>query len=62
MAYGLRTSALIENGPVDEPAKAQAQGFAGTSWQRLSEASRLELIEQALRAANDRIDGYPLAL
>jgi hypothetical protein len=28
----------------------------------MSEACRLELIEQALRAANDRIDGYPIAL
>ncbi len=62
MAYGLRTRALIEDGPVDEPAKAPTEDFAGRSWQRLSEASRLELIEQALRVANDRIDGYPLAL
>ena len=62
MAYGFRTRALIEDRPVDEPAKAQTPGFAGRSWQKLSEAGRLELIEQALRAANDRIDGYPLAL
>ena len=62
MAYGLGTRALIEEGPVDEVAKAQSHRPAARSWQTLSEASRLELIEQALRAANDRIDGYPFAL
>ena len=61
MAYGSRTRALIEDRPVEQPAKAQTS-LAGRSWHTLSEARRLELIEQALRAANDRIDGYPLAL
>jgi hypothetical protein len=62
MAYGLGTRALIEDGPVDEVAKARSSRPQARSWHTLSEASRLELIEQALRAANDRIDGYPLAL
>jgi hypothetical protein len=62
MAYGLRTRARIEDGVVEQLAMAPETGLAGRSWQKLSEASRLELIEQALRAANDRIDGYPLAL
>ena len=62
MAYGLRIRALIEDRPVEQPAKAQTPRVGGRSWHALSEASRLELIEQALRAANDRIDGYPLAL
>jgi dihydrodipicolinate synthase/N-acetylneuraminate lyase len=61
MAYGLSTRALIADANVDQAAAADLRGSTGR-WQTLSEASRLELIEQALRAANDRIDGYPLAL
>jgi dihydrodipicolinate synthase/N-acetylneuraminate lyase len=61
MAYGLSTRALIEGASVEQSAKADLLGSAAR-WHALSEASRLELIEQALRAANDRIDGYPLAL
>ena len=62
MAYGLSTRAFIENGPVEQVAKAEAARSTARSWQALSDASRLEVIEQALRAANDRIDGYPIAL
>jgi hypothetical protein len=62
MAYGLSTRAFIENGPVEEMAKLSATRTTARSWRALSEASRLEAIEQALRAANDRIDAYPLAL
>lgn len=61
MAYGLSTRALIEDANVEQVAMADLRGPAAR-WHALSEASRLELIEQALRAANDRIDGYPLAL
>jgi hypothetical protein len=43
-------------------AEARSHRSPVRSWHRLNEASRLELIEQALLAANDRIDGYPLAL
>ena len=56
MAYGLSTRAPSEDGPIAQVVKA------ARSWRMLSDASRLEAIEQALRAANDRIDGYPLAL
>ena len=62
MAYGLSTRAFIENGPVEELAKATSSRTSARSWRALSEAGRIEIIEQALRAANDRIDGYPLAL
>ena len=62
MAYGLSTRAFVENGPVEEMAKLAATRSTARSWRALSEASRLEAIEQALRAANDHIDGYPLAL
>lgn len=59
MAYGLSTRAPSEDGPVTQLIRTRSPV---RSWHRLSEGSRLELIEQALRAANDRIDGYPLAL
>jgi hypothetical protein len=62
MAYGLSTRAFIEDGPVEQVAKAEANRSTARSWRALSEASRLEVIEHALRAANDRIDAYPLAL
>ncbi len=61
MAYGLSTRAFSENGPAEQ-AMAKSARTPLRSWQALNEASRLELIEQALAAANDRIDGYPLAL
>jgi hypothetical protein len=62
MAYGLSTRAFIEDGPVEQVAKAQSTRSSARSWHALSEACRLAIVEQALRAANDRIDGYPLAL
>ena len=62
MAYGLSTRAFIEDGPVEQVAKAEGGRSTARSWRALNEASRLEVIEQALRAANDRIDEYPIAL
>ena len=62
MAYGLSTRAFIEDGPVDQVARVDAGRSTARHWRALSEACRLEAIEQAMRAANDRIDGYPLAL
>jgi hypothetical protein len=62
MAYGLSTRAFIEDGPVEQVAKAESIRSRARSWGALSDACRLEIIEQALRAANDRIDGYPIAL
>jgi hypothetical protein len=62
MAYGLSTRAFIEDGPVEQVAKAESIRSRARSWEALSDACRLEIIEQALRAANDRIDGYPMAL
>ena len=62
MAYGLSTRAFIENGPVELVAKADAERTTARSWRVLSEACRFAVIEQAVRAANDRIDGYPIAL
>jgi hypothetical protein len=62
MAYGLSTRAFIEDGPVEQVTRANALRSTARSWQTLSETCRLAVIEQALRAANDRIDGYPVAL
>jgi hypothetical protein len=62
MAYGLSTRAFIEDGPVAQVAKAEAGRTTARSWQVLDETCRLAVVERALRAANDRIDGYPLAL
>jgi len=62
MAYGLSTRAFIEDGPVEQVARIEISRTTARSWRALSDASRLEVIDQALRAANDRIDGYPIAL
>ena len=62
MAYGLSTRAFIEGGPVEQVAKAEATRSTARRWRALSEACRLALVEQAVRAANDRIDAYPFAL
>jgi hypothetical protein len=62
MAYGHSTRAFIEHGPVEQIARADAMRSTARSWRVLDRACRLEIVEQALRAANDRLDGYPLAL
>jgi len=62
MAYGLSTRAFIEDGPVAQVARLESSRSTARSWRALSEACRLAMIEQALQSANDRIDGYPIAL
>jgi hypothetical protein len=62
MAYGLSTRAPTEDGPVGQVASVDITRSTSPGWRALSEACRLEVVEQALRAANDRIDGYPIAL
>ncbi len=62
MTYGLSTRAFIEDGPVVQVARADTLRSTARSWRALDEAHRLELIETALAAANDRIDAFPLAL
>jgi len=61
MAYGHSTRAFIEDGPVEQVAKADAVRSTARAWHALNEARRLELIERALRPANDLHD-FPLAL
>jgi hypothetical protein len=60
MAYGLSSRAFIEDGPVEQVARAESIRSTARSWRALSETCRLAAIEQALRAANDRVDGYAL--
>ena len=62
MAYGLSNRAFIENGPADQVARAEAIRSTARNWRALSEARRLAIVEQAVQAANDRIDAFPLAL
>jgi len=61
MTYGHSTRAFIENGPVEQVEKAGALRSTARSWRVLDEAHRLELVELALKAAND-CDAFPLAL
>jgi hypothetical protein len=62
MAYGHSTRAFIEHGPVEQVAKADARRTTARAWRALDQARRLQLVEQALRPANDLIDSFPLAL
>ena len=62
MAYGLSTRAFIEGGPVEQVAKIETLRMAASSWRGMSHACRLAAVEQAVRADNDRIDAFPLAL
>jgi hypothetical protein len=62
MTYGHSIRAFIEDGPVDQVAKADALRSTARAWRALDEARRLELVERALSPANDCIDSFPLAL
>ena len=59
MTYGLGIRVPIDDATPGESSRARSPV---RGWRRLGEATRLELIEQALLTANDRVDGYPLAL
>lgn len=63
MAYGLGTRALASSSAVKR-ALARASGTWGgyQAWRPLDADTRLELVEQALRCANDCIDEFPVAL
>jgi hypothetical protein len=62
MTYGLSTRAFIEDGPAVQVAKADSLRSTARSWRALDEARRLQLIELALKPANDCLDAFPLAL
>ena len=61
MIYGLSTRAFIEDGPVEQVARASALRTTARAWRALDEARRLALVERALVPANDSIDSLPLA-
>ena len=62
MTYGLSTRAFIEDGPVEQVARASALRTTARAWRALDEARRLALVERALVPANDCIARVPLAL
>ena len=62
MTYGLSTRVPSEIGHETQAAFATPRRSTMKAWRALDEADRFDLIERALSAANDRIDGYPLAL
>ena len=62
MAYGHSIRAFIENGPAEQVAKVESVRSTARAWRALDEARRLELVQRALRPANDCIDNFPLAL
>jgi hypothetical protein len=62
MTYGLGTRVPNETGHETQAAYANAQRSTVKAWKALDEARRFALIERALNPANDRIDGFPLAL
>ena len=63
MAYGLNRSLFIENGPAIRAAEAHSRSSSDLyrAWAGLDARHRFELVERALKPANDR-DGYPIAL
>jgi hypothetical protein len=62
MAYGHSIRAFIENGPAEQVAKVESVRSTARAWRALDEARRLEVVQRALRPANDCIDNFPLAL
>jgi hypothetical protein len=62
MTYGLSTRAFIEDGPAQQVAQANTLRSTARNWRALDEAHRIELIELALKPANDCLDAFPLAL
>jgi hypothetical protein len=62
MTYGLSTRVPSEDGREALAAHANPRPQMVKAWRALDEARRFALIERALNPANDRIDGFPLAL
>jgi hypothetical protein len=63
VTYGQCTLASANDHAV-ERALIRASGTWGgyQAWRQLDADQKLELVNMALEAANDRIDGYPIAL
>ena len=63
MTYGLNPRLFLENGPAIQAAAAHARSSSDAyrAWAGLDAEHRLELVEQALRPANDSA-ALPIAL
>jgi hypothetical protein len=63
MTYG-QCNLASANDEAVERALSRASGTWGgyQAWRQLDADQKLELVNMALEAANDRIDGYPIAL
>ena len=63
MTYGQRSPASAENAAIERaPARASGAWGGYQAWRQLDPDLRLQIVEKALGAANDRIDPFPLAL
>ena len=64
MAYGFNPRLFVENGPAVTAAGAYGprSSLVYRGWRGLDPERRFAAVENALRPANDVIDGYPLAL
>ena len=64
MTYGLEQQYFVENGPAITAARSHSTATSASyrAWRRLSADRKLAAVERKLNAANDLIDGYPLAL
>ena len=64
MIYGLDTRLFVENGAAVKAAEVRRARPTARfrAWQGLDAQSRFQVVEKALKPANDFIDSYPLAL
>ena len=62
MTYGLGTRVPTQDRHEAQAAYTIGQRSTVKAWKALDEARRFALIERALNPANDRSDGFPLAL
>lgn len=62
MAYGNSSLAFIDDLTANDAGEAASSNLAARSWQSLSEACRLALVERSLRGPNELADGLPAAL
>jgi hypothetical protein len=63
MAYGLSIRAPARSATVQRALDRASGTWGGyQAWRQLDDESRFELIERALKPANDIVDAYPLAL
>ena len=62
MTYGLSTRASIEDGPVEQVAKAIAAARPRAPGARSTTPAAWSRSSRRFAPANDRIDGFPLAL